>query len=92
MRKIISSTVASVFFLGIMIIASNPAEAGWKEKCAAKIKDIETRSSFLKPQAAMTSALQGMIHDAKEGLKTGKKKACFSNMNTADKRLKKVNR
>jgi len=87
MKKIMITAAGAVFALGL---ATAPASAGWKEKCAAGIKEAEEKISFANPNWMPLGDTKGLITDAKKAIEAGDKKGCFKAMKKAKAKANNV--
>lgn len=74
MKKITILAAAAVIFAFGLTAA--PASAGWKEDCAANIKDAEGELASASANWPNYQKVQTLIDKAKDGLAKGKKKKC----------------
>ncbi len=87
MHKFMTFAASAVFILGL---AAAPASADWKEDCAADIKAVEEAAAFAKSGWVHKATVESLVFDAKEALKSGKKKKCKVSMKKAKNKVSKI--
>lgn len=88
MKKITILAAAAVIFAFGLTAA--PASAGWKEDCAAGIKNAEGEMAGASANWTHAGNVLSMIEVAKKALADGKKKKCNKIMKKINKKLENV--